>query len=71
LNSLDVLVSNLLLPTGGIVIALFVGWGWGRANALGESDCGTGALGRLWLWLLRLVAPAVIAVVLLAGLGLL
>jgi NSS family neurotransmitter:Na+ symporter len=70
LNSLDVLVSNLLLPTGGIVIALFVGWGWGRANALGESDCGTGPLGRLWLWLLRLVAPAVIAVVLLAGLGL-
>jgi NSS family neurotransmitter:Na+ symporter len=60
-----------LLPTGGILIALFVGWGWGRTEALGESDLGMGALGRLWLWLLRLVAPAVIAVVLLSGLGLL
>ena len=51
------------MPIGGLAVALFAGWRWGRARALEGSDLGDGALGRVWLWLLRLVVPALIALV--------
>ena len=29
LDTMDYFVSNVLLPAGGLVVTLFVGWGWG------------------------------------------
>lgn len=69
LESMDYLASNMLLPVGATLIALFAGWGW--RNALEESDLGRGAAGLLWLWLLRLLAPAVILLIFLRALGVL
>ena len=69
----DHLSSNLLLPAGGIAIALFVGWAWGeRAFAAQLSNHGeldNRALARLLCLLLRWVTPALILLVMLAGLG--
>jgi len=69
----DYLSSNLLMPTGGIAIALFVGWAWGeRAFAAQLSNHGeldNRALARLLCLLLRWVTPVLIALVMLAGLG--
>ncbi len=63
LGAMDFLVAGLAMPIGGLAVALFAGWRWGRARALEGSDLGDGALGRVWLWLLRLVVPALIALV--------
>lgn len=69
----DYLSSNLLMPTGGIAIALFVGWAWGeRAFAAQLSNQGqlhNRALARVLCLLLRWVTPVLILLVMLAGLG--
>ena len=69
LDATDFATSNLLLPAGGILIALLVGWRWGRANALAESDMGEGAAGRVWIFLLRFVVSGFILVILYRAFG--
>ncbi|MDD2713542.1 MAG: sodium-dependent transporter, partial [Simplicispira sp.] len=70
----DFLSSNILLPLGGICIALFAGWVWGAGNfCQALSNQGTlrnGALARAIFWVLRWVSPLLILVVMLKGLGL-
>lgn len=63
LDSMDHVVSNLMLPVVGILTALYVGWRWTRRDALAEAGFDGGLLGRIWLWLVRIVAPALILVV--------
>jgi len=65
----DYLATHLLLPLGGIGIAVFVGW-IVAPRMLEEIAAGgpAGILARLWLWLLRWAAPAAIAWVLISGL---
>ncbi len=70
LESLDYVVSNVVLPSSGLLTALFVGWRWDKAIALKESDFGDTALGHAWLWLLRLAAPLFIALIFLRAVGL-
>ena len=63
LDAIDAGVSNLLLPIGGILIALYVGWRLDRQTALTEAQLDSeGWLGRAWFSLLRFVAPVAIAV---------
>lgn len=64
LDAMDHAVSNYMLPAGGMLIALFVGWRWSRSEALEASDFGASLLGRTWIWLLRLVAPLLIVFIL-------
>lgn len=71
----DFLSSNLLLPVGGILIALFTGWVWGRER-FGAALSNDGALENAWLGgvlaaVLRYVSPLLILVVMLHGLGIL
>jgi NSS family neurotransmitter:Na+ symporter len=69
LDAMDTLASNVLLPLGGMAIALFVGWRWRGREVLTAAGFGPGWPGRAWLWLLRLVVPTVIAVILLRAAG--
>jgi NSS family neurotransmitter:Na+ symporter len=62
LDLMDYAASNIALPLGGLLIALFVGWSWGRGEALAAAFGGS-RLGVIWLWLLRLVAPAAIVLI--------
>jgi NSS family neurotransmitter:Na+ symporter len=64
LDNVDYIVSNFFLPIGAILIALFVGWRWNRRDAIEQTDLGEGTAGRLWLWSLRILAPPLMAVVL-------
>ena len=70
----DFLSSNILLPLGGIFIALFVGWVWGAGHfgqALSnQGRLHNGALARAIFFVLRWVSPLLILVVMLKGLGL-
>ncbi len=69
----DFLTSNILMPVGGIAIALFMGWSWKKANVLqaasNEGKVNNHAVVNVMALFLRYVAPAAIAVVLLNGLG--
>ncbi|MGF1630967.1 MAG: sodium-dependent transporter [Kiloniellaceae bacterium] len=69
LDFVDQSVSNYLLPLAGILVCVYVGWCWRRDEALAASGIAGAALRAVWLWLLRIVAPAMILVVLLDSVG--
>lgn len=63
LGVMDYFTGNVLLPLGGIAVVLFVGWFVPRAAAIEGSGLRSRALARLWLFDIRFVAPAAIALV--------
>lgn len=69
LDAIDAGVSNFLLPIGGVLVALFVGWRMKRADSLREADLDGSRLGLAWLWLLRFLVPVTILVILLQSAG--
>ncbi len=69
----DFASSNVLLPIGGLLICLFVGWKLGPAVITDEASNGgtlrNTAVLRVFMFTVRYVAPIAIVVVLLNGLG--
>ncbi len=65
LQTIDTIASSILLPVGGLLIALFVGWTWSREEALHVAGMYDGRAGRAWLFLLRFIAPCLIVLILL------
>lgn len=63
LDAVDALVSNLILPLGGLAVALFLGWRVDRGLALREADLAGSRIGVAWLWLLRIPVPVAIGAV--------
>ncbi len=59
---LDFLTANLMLPLGGLAIALFVGWVM-RERDVAEELALKGGLYRLWRWVLRYVTPVAVGIV--------
>ena len=47
---LDNLASNWLLPLGGLMVAIFVGWVWGVKNAVNEIRKGSENFADVHLW---------------------
>lgn len=71
LDAVDAGVSNFLLPTGGLLIALFVGWRLKPADSLRDAGLANSLGGRVWLWLLRFFVPAAIFIILIQSASLL
>lgn len=69
LDAVDTMVSKFLLPMGGILIAVFVGWHVNRTHALHDANLTNTRLGSLWIWLLRYLVPITITVILLQSIG--
>lgn len=69
----DYLSTNIMLPVGGLFIAVFVGWVWGRKNLEAElSNQGAlqnKALVSAFYFGLRFITPVLVVVILLSGLG--
>ena len=65
LEAIDAAVSSILLPSGAILIALFVGWHVNRALTLEAAGLDGSRLGAAWLWLLRTLVPLAVALILL------
>jgi NSS family neurotransmitter:Na+ symporter len=63
---LDFMASNVLLPVGGLVVTIFAGYYWKRA---GEEAGLSGFWYKLWLLLLRFVAPVMILLIFLYSVG--
>lgn len=73
LDNVDHLVANFLLPAGGILIVLLVGWRWRRRDALTGADLNRSRWGTrwglVWLWLIRIVTPTLILLIILNGIA--
>ncbi len=65
---IDYFTANLLMPLGGILIALFVGWRLQPESLADELSFGSPLLFRAWLWMIRIVAPLAIVAVLYSSL---
>lgn len=74
-NFFDYLAANIFLPVGGLCITIFVGWFWGKKNALPEvrqgADNSPKWMFTTWRFLIRYIAPVLIALVLLNSVGVL
>jgi NSS family neurotransmitter:Na+ symporter len=66
---LDYLTANILLPLGGLFIALFAGWVMSRAASRDELHMGDGIAYRSWRFLLRFVSPWLVLIVFLHAIG--
>lgn len=64
----DLLVANLMLPLNALLIALFCGWVISEKVTKSELAIKSNALYQTWLWIVRLLAPAAIALVLITSL---
>lgn len=69
LDAVDQGVSNFILPLGGFLIAVFVGWVLSPHDALEHADLTHSRFAGLWLLLVRVFVPAMIAIILLNSLG--
>jgi neurotransmitter:Na+ symporter, NSS family len=70
----DFITSNILLPAGGIFIAIFVGWAWRYCSVKTEFSNGghlrNERLYKIYFFSVKFIAPIAITLVLLTGLGL-
>ena len=70
----DFVSSNIILPAGGIFIAVFVGWAWGldkfRKALTNHGQLHNDKLVHVVFFLLRYVSPLLILIVMLKGLKL-
>ena len=64
----DYFASSLMMPLGGMLIAIFAGWRMSRATLLTELGLQPGFLFQTWRWLLRVVVPLSIGALLLTAL---
>lgn len=64
-HSLDFITANIMLPLGGLLIAIFAGWIMKRTVVEKELNMSSYGLYALWTIVLRLVSPAAVLVVML------
>jgi NSS family neurotransmitter:Na+ symporter len=65
---IDYFVSNLLMPVGGVLYAVFAGWWLSREQLVSQIGVGDGLVFKLWLLAVRIIAPLAIATVFLVNL---
>lgn len=70
LSAADFLASNILLPLGGLFIAVFVGWIWTDGARKEVTNDGAHPFGLMvpWVWVCKIVAPIAIAYIFITGL---
>ena len=68
---LDYLTANIMLPLGGLLIALFAGWVMKRQSSMDELGLGNGVLYSTWRVLVRFITPIAILIVFANLIGLL
>lgn len=67
---LDYLVSNIIMPLGGILVAVLAGWALSRKSAAEELGLDeTGGVFRLWLFATRFLVPVAVLALFIVNLG--
>jgi len=67
-DTLDFLTANIMLPLGGLLIAVFVGWKMRQNDVMAEAAMGNPLLFNIWHITVKFIAPVGIAFVLYNGL---
>ena len=67
----DLLTTNIMLPLGGMFIAIFAGWYMSKDASRDELDMGHGYAYKAWFFLVRYVSPVAILIVFLQLMGVL
>ena len=73
-DTLGFIAENILLPLGGMLMCIFIGWVWGLENAIKEaSNEGKLAfkLAPVWGFLVKYIAPLAVLIVFLQSSGIL
>ncbi len=63
---IDYLASNIMLPVGGLMVAVMAGWALSRATVMRELGIGSGSGFKLWYGTIRYVVPLALGIVFLA-----
>jgi len=66
---MDYVTSNILLPLGGLLIAIFTAWLMSRKAVVAELGLGEGFVFQAWLFVVRFVAPIGVVVIFLHAIG--
>ncbi len=66
---LDYLTANIMLPAGGLLIAIFAGWKMSRASSVDELAMGDRFFYPLWRFLVRYITPVAVIIVFLNAIG--
>jgi NSS family neurotransmitter:Na+ symporter len=69
-DTLDFLTSNIMLPLGGLLIAVFVGWFMSSDMIKNEMKMKNDTLFNVWRFVVRFISPVAIALIFINGLGL-
>ena len=70
-DTMDHLASNWMLPLGGLLIAIYAGWVMPRKAQMAEVTDVPPWLFQGWVLLIRIVAPALVVIVMLQKVGIL
>lgn len=65
----DILTSNILLPIGGVLVAIFAAWLMSRSSTVEELGLGDGIAYQAWRFAVRYVAPFGVIVIFLNAIG--
>lgn len=60
---IDAITSNIMLPLGGMFIAIFVGWIMHRDHVRRELSRESPAAFELWYFMIRFVSPVLVAII--------
>ena len=67
-NLIEFTVANVIMPTSGLLLAIFVGWFIKREYLKDELGLPEGGIFEIWHVLLKFVVPVALAIVLYSGL---
>ncbi|MDQ0352591.1 NSS family neurotransmitter:Na+ symporter [Alkalibacillus filiformis] len=64
LDMMDNITANVILPLGGLLMAIFVGWYLNRNQAINNSEIESPILQKVWYNIVRFLVPVVMIVIL-------
>jgi NSS family neurotransmitter:Na+ symporter len=68
-GALDYLSNQIMLPLGGFLLALFVGWVVSRQSSEEELNMGSATVFRAWHFAIRYLVPPAVLLILVTGLA--
>ena len=66
---LDFITANVMMPLGGVFIAIFVGWFMSRESVAAEARVKSPLLFNIWRFMVRYISPVAIFIIFVEGLS--
>jgi len=65
----DILTSNIMLPLGGVLVAIFTSWLMSRSSTIDELGVGDKNIYKIWHFIVRYIAPLGVIIIFLNTMG--